>query len=57
MALSFVSLAWAWFEVPELKDRTFAELDEIFARVTSTRKFKQAMVASSLSSNLKDVSS
>jgi SP family general alpha glucoside:H+ symporter-like MFS transporter len=55
MALSFVSLIWAWFEVPELKDRTFAELDEIFAQTTPTRKFKKAMVGSSSSS--KDISS
>jgi SP family general alpha glucoside:H+ symporter-like MFS transporter len=55
MALSFVSLVWAWFEVPELKNRTFAELDEIFAQITPTRKFKEAMVESTSSS--KDVSS
>ncbi|KAJ5371187.1 uncharacterized protein N7496_007279 [Penicillium cataractarum] len=55
MALSFISLAWAWFEVPELKGRTFAELDEIFVRMTPTRKFKKATVDSS--SNPKDVSS
>ncbi|OOQ86552.1 maltose permease [Penicillium brasilianum] len=55
MALSFLSLVWAWFEVPELKDRTFAELDEIFAQITPTRKFKIVVVDSNSSS--KDVSS
>jgi SP family general alpha glucoside:H+ symporter-like MFS transporter len=55
MGLSFVSLAWAWFEVPELKGRSFAELDEIFARMTPTRKFQKALVDSSLGS--KDASS
>lgn len=50
MALSFVSLVWAWFEVPELKSRIFAELDEILSQMTPTRKIKNVMVDSSLAS-------
>lgn len=41
MALSFVSLIWAWFEVPELRSRTFGELDDLFAQKTPTRQFKR----------------
>ncbi|KAJ6188608.1 hypothetical protein N7519_003516 [Penicillium mononematosum] len=47
VALCVVSLVWAWFEVPELKGRTFAELDDIFSQMTSTRKFKNATADSS----------
>lgn len=41
MALSFLSLIWAWFEVPEFKDRTFSELDGMFAQLIPTRQFKK----------------
>jgi SP family general alpha glucoside:H+ symporter-like MFS transporter len=44
MALSFLSLIWAWFEVPEFKDRTFSDLDELFARETPTRAFKKQIL-------------
>ncbi|KAJ5929910.1 hypothetical protein N7466_005403 [Penicillium verhagenii] len=44
MALSLVSLAWAWLEVPELKGRTYGELDDIFAQKMPTRKFTEATV-------------
>ncbi|KAJ5107967.1 hypothetical protein N7456_004642 [Penicillium angulare] len=36
---------WAWFEVPELKDRTYTELDDIFAQKLPTRKFQEATVS------------
>ncbi|KAJ6111554.1 hypothetical protein N7523_007615 [Penicillium sp. IBT 18751x] len=42
MALSFLSLFWAWFEVPELKGRAFGELDDIFAQKMPTRHFNKA---------------
>lgn len=42
MALSFVSFVWAWLEVPELRGRTFSELDDIFAQKVATRHFKKA---------------
>lgn len=41
-ALSVLSFIWVWFEVPEVKDRSFAALDYLFERVTPTRKFKSA---------------
>lgn len=33
-------LAWAWFRLPETKDRTYDELDLLFAKGISARKFK-----------------
>ncbi|KAJ5778741.1 hypothetical protein N7520_001987 [Penicillium odoratum] len=41
MGLSFLSLVWAWFEVPEFKGRTFNELDGMFAQKIPTRQFKK----------------
>ncbi|CAI7650402.1 unnamed protein product [Penicillium bialowiezense] len=43
MALSFLSLVWAWCEVPELRNRNFSELDDLFAQKTPTRQFKMAI--------------
>ena len=43
MALSFLSLLWAWLEVPELRNRTFGELDDMFAQKTPTRHFGKAI--------------
>lgn len=40
-ALLFV---WAWFRMPETKDRTFEELDVLFAEKTPARKFKKTQV-------------
>jgi len=37
-------LLWAYFRLPETKDLTFDELDVLFARKTSARKFKKATV-------------
>lgn len=47
MALSFLSLVWAWFEVPELMGRTFSELDDIFAQKIPTRQFSKAKAETS----------
>ncbi|KAK9859883.1 maltose permease [Penicillium brevicompactum] len=44
MALSFLSLLWAWLEVPELRNRTFGELDDMFAQKTPTRHFGKAII-------------
>lgn len=43
-ALSILSFVWVWFEVPEVKDRSFAALDYLFEQVTPTRKFKSTHV-------------
>jgi SP family general alpha glucoside:H+ symporter-like MFS transporter len=37
-------LVWAFFRLPEPKDRTFAELDVLFRRGVSARKFKSTKV-------------
>jgi len=42
--VSIVALVWVWFELPETKDKTFAELDSLFADETSTRRFTHAKV-------------
>ncbi|ETS76938.1 hypothetical protein PFICI_10812 [Pestalotiopsis fici W106-1] len=39
-----VSLVWAFFRLPETKDRLAAELDILFEKRTRTRKFKTATV-------------
>ncbi|KAJ5753428.1 uncharacterized protein N7511_007581 [Penicillium nucicola] len=44
MALSVLSLIWAWFEVPEFKDCTFSDLDDLFTQRTPTRRFKKQNV-------------
>lgn len=38
------SAIWCWFELPETKDRTFAELDLLFENHVSARKFKTTEV-------------
>ncbi|KAK0634246.1 general substrate transporter [Bombardia bombarda] len=40
----FVSLVWVFFRLPEPKDRTYAELDELFERRVSARKFAKTKV-------------
>lgn len=37
---AIVSAIWAWFDLPETKGRTFAELDLLFANGVPARKFK-----------------
>jgi len=38
--LSTGVLIWAWFRLPETKGRTFEELDILFHKRVSARKFK-----------------
>lgn len=38
--LAFLSSIWCWFELPETKGRTFAELDLLFEQGVPARKFK-----------------
>lgn len=38
--LSVPCLAWCWFRVPEMKGRTYEELDIMFERQVPTREFK-----------------
>jgi len=37
-------IIWCWFEMPETKNRTFAELDVLFKEGTKARQFKHAQV-------------
>ncbi|CAN6674928.1 maltose permease Mal61p [Trichomonascus vanleenenianus] len=39
-----LSLIWAYFRVPETKNRTFAEMDILFKNKVKARKFKDAKV-------------
>jgi SP family general alpha glucoside:H+ symporter-like MFS transporter len=39
-ALSFPCLAWCYFRVPEMKGRTYEELDLMFERKVPTKAFK-----------------
>jgi SP family general alpha glucoside:H+ symporter-like MFS transporter len=36
----FLSAVWVWFEMPETKGRTYAELDVLFANKVRARKFR-----------------
>lgn len=38
--LSALSLVWAYLRIPETKDRTYEELDIMFARGVKTHAFK-----------------
>lgn len=40
----FVSLVWAYFRLPEMKDRTYEELDILFRTKTPARKFASTHV-------------
>lgn len=40
----FIVLVWAYFRLPECKGRTYRELDILFERRTSARKFKETVV-------------
>jgi len=39
-----LGLVWAYFRLPETKDRTFAEIDILFKNGVSARKFKRSKV-------------
>ncbi|QEU59484.1 hypothetical protein KDRO_D00160 [Kluyveromyces lactis] len=42
--LAAISLVWAYFDLPETKGRTFAELDELFHQRVPARKFNSTHV-------------
>ncbi|KAH3686957.1 hypothetical protein WICPIJ_002055 [Wickerhamomyces pijperi] len=42
--LIFIALVWSWFEFPETKGRTFAELDKLFHDGVKARDFKTTKV-------------
>lgn len=42
--LCFLCVVWAFFRLPEPKDRTYGELDILFERKVSARKFRGAAV-------------
>ncbi|KAF4999789.1 hypothetical protein FDECE_11390 [Fusarium decemcellulare] len=42
--VNFVCLTWCFFRLPEPKGRAFSELDDLFERKISTRKFTQTEV-------------
>lgn len=39
-----IMFCWAFFRLPETKDRTFEELDVLFAQKTPSRKFAKTEV-------------
>ena len=39
-----LAATWAYFRLPETRDRTYAELDSLFQRKISARKFSKAVV-------------
>lgn len=41
---NFLCLVWCWFRLPETKDRSFGELDILFARNVPARKFRHTKV-------------
>ncbi len=51
--LSAIALAIVWFEIPEMKNRTFAELDEMFELKLPTRMFNNYTCVGILQSNTK----
>ncbi|KAF5552943.1 alpha-glucoside transport [Fusarium phyllophilum] len=42
--LSLLTFTWAYFRLPETKDRTFEEIDILFANKTAARKFPDTKV-------------
>ncbi|KAI5956148.1 hypothetical protein CANMA_004577 [Candida margitis] len=40
---AIVASIWTWFELPETKNRTFAELDKLFEQGVPARKFKHTV--------------
>ena len=42
--LAFLTFLWAYFRLPETKDRSFAEIDFMFVNKVRTRKFKETKV-------------
>jgi SP family general alpha glucoside:H+ symporter-like MFS transporter len=42
--LSFLTTVWGFFRLPETKDRTFAEMDFMFQKGISARKFAEYQI-------------
>ena len=53
---AFLCTIWAFFRLPEPKDRTFAELDVLFERKISARKFHKTEVDMFNHSNVESIS-
>jgi SP family general alpha glucoside:H+ symporter-like MFS transporter len=47
-ATSVIAWAIVFFELPETKDRTYEELDEMFTQGVKARKFKEYLTARSM---------
>lgn len=45
---SLITTIWAYFRLPETRDRTFEELDIMFARKVPARKFKNYVMDDSM---------
>ncbi|USP79022.1 hypothetical protein yc1106_06296 [Curvularia clavata] len=45
---SIIGLVWSWVRLPEPKDRTFAELDELFELKIPARRFKTTDLSSGM---------
>lgn len=43
--ICFLSLTWTYFRLPEPKDRSYADLDELFEHGVSARKFSAKVLA------------
>lgn len=44
MGTDALMILWAWFRLPETKDRSLSELDVLFENKVPTRKFKHTKV-------------
>jgi len=53
---SFLCFIWSYFRLPEPKGRTYGELDVLFEREVSARKFKSTIVDLFLSTHIRRVS-
>jgi hypothetical protein len=42
--MAFLCIVWSYFRLPEMKGRTYGELDTLFAEKVSARKFKSTVV-------------
>ncbi len=49
--LAFVATVWSWFYIPELKGRTFNEINEMFIKLVTIRKMGLYVTDNSLSDN------
>lgn len=42
---ALAGLIWCWFDLPETKNKTFADLDALFENKIASRKFKSTELA------------